>query len=213
MEAFIDELTESLCIVMECAEEGDLRERIQKHKQDGTRFAEEEIWKILIQVLRGLGSLHELKIIHRDLKSANIFLFSGLRVKVGDLNVSKVAKQGVSFAQIGSPYYNSPEIWAFQAYDFSTDIWSLGIVLYEMLTLNFPFEAKDNLSLYRQITSGAYPKIKQPYSEELKGIIPKLLQVNPEKRLSCQNLLNLPNIKAKNSDSLSSLPVEYFQQR
>lgn len=60
-------------------------------------------------------------------------------VKMGDLNVSKVAKRGLLVTQTGTPYYASPEIWKDKPYDSKSDIWSLGCVLYEMCALNPPF--------------------------------------------------------------------------
>jgi NIMA (never in mitosis gene a)-related kinase len=71
---------------------------------------------------------------HRDIKSANIFLNKDGTAKVGDMNVSKVANvEGLNFTQTGTPYYASPEVWRDEAYTFSSDIWSLGCVLYEIL--------------------------------------------------------------------------------
>jgi NIMA (never in mitosis gene a)-related kinase len=63
---------------------------------------------------------------HRDLKSANVFLYKDLTAKLGDLNVSKLAKEGLSYTQTGTPYYASPEVWKDQPYDNKSDIWSLG---------------------------------------------------------------------------------------
>jgi len=85
---------------------------------------------------RGLKSLHDRSILHRDLKTANVFLNKDGTVKLGDLNVSKQAKYGgLLFTQTGTPYYASPEVWKDQPYDYKSDIWSLGCVIYEMTTL------------------------------------------------------------------------------
>lgn len=83
-----------------------------------------------------------MNIFHRDLKSANVFNFSDGRSKLGDLNVSKVAKKGLLYTQTGTPYYASPEVWKDQPYDSKSDVWSLGCVIYEMTTLKPPFRAK-----------------------------------------------------------------------
>lgn len=91
-EAFVDEDTRSLCIIMEYADNGDLFQKIKHHQENGTCFIESDIWKIFIQIVKGLKVLHSLKIMHRDLKSANIFLMKDLTAKLGDLNVSKVVK-------------------------------------------------------------------------------------------------------------------------
>lgn len=90
-EAFIDADSQALCIVMEYADDGDVFQKIVQHQQKGTTFDEDFIWRIFITVVKGLKALHELNIMHRDLKSANIFLNKDGTAKLGDLNVSKVS--------------------------------------------------------------------------------------------------------------------------
>jgi NIMA (never in mitosis gene a)-related kinase len=158
-EAFIEEESEALCIVMEYADKGDLYQKIVHLKKIGCLIEEIDAWKIFIQMVRGLKSLHDLKILHRDLKSANIFLFSDGTAKIGDLNVSKVAQKGLGYTQTGTPYYASPEVWNENPYDNKSDIWSLGCVTYEMLTLHPPFRAKDMEELYNRVIKGQYKKI------------------------------------------------------
>jgi len=92
-------------------------------------LSESECWSYLIQLLKGLQALHDLKIVHRDIKSANIFMNKDGTVKLGDMNVSKVAKNGLLSTQTGTPYYASPEVWRDKPYDCKSDIWSLGCVL------------------------------------------------------------------------------------
>lgn len=131
-------------IIMEHADNGDLFQHICDHQKSSTSFTEKEVWKVFIQVVRGLKALHDLKIMHRDLKSANVFLNADLTAKLGDMNVSKVAnKKGLNYTQTGTPYYASPEVWRDEPYDCKSDIWSLGCVLYEMITLKPPFTADD----------------------------------------------------------------------
>lgn len=125
-EAFIDDISQALCIIMEYADDGDMFQKIVKHQKDETSFDEQFIWKTFITVVRGLKALHDLNIMHRDLKSANIFLNKDGTAKLGDLNVSKVAKRGLSYTQTGTPYYASPEVWRDEPYDTKSDIWSLG---------------------------------------------------------------------------------------
>lgn len=109
-EAFFDEPSSSLCIVMEFANDGDLLSKVNQHKKNRTRFPEQDIWSFLIQAVHGLNSLHQLHIVHRDIKSANLFLTSQGQLKIGDLNVSVVTKEGLARTQTGTPYYASPEI-------------------------------------------------------------------------------------------------------
>jgi NIMA (never in mitosis gene a)-related kinase 1/4/5 len=87
---------------------------------------------MVIQLVKGLKALHDKSILHRDLKSANIFTYSDGTVKIGDLNVSKIMKEALSYTQTGTPYYASPEVWRDKPYDFKSDIWSLGVIFYEI---------------------------------------------------------------------------------
>jgi NIMA (never in mitosis gene a)-related kinase len=112
--------------------------------------------------------------------------------KLGDLNVSKVAKKGLLYTQTGTPYYASPEVWKDKPYDNRSDVWSLGCVLYEMTTLRPPFTAPDMNSLYKRVVKGIYPKISINYSSELASMIASLLQVNPSLRPSCDKILKMP---------------------
>jgi len=140
-EAFFENSQGNLCIVMECADGGDLLQTIEKLKKTRTKLSEKQVWHYFVQIVRGLGALHEMKCVHRDIKCANIFLTKDGVVKLGDLNVSKVNKKGLMQTQTGTPYYASPEVWKDKPYDNRSDIWSLGCVLYEMITLLPPFRA------------------------------------------------------------------------
>ena len=88
--------------------------------------------------------------------------------------------------QTGTPYYASPEVWQDKPYDKSSDIWSLGAVLYEMIALNPPFTAKDMKGLYQRVIKGVYPKIPSTYSNDLSAMVASLLKVDPKKRPSTE---------------------------
>lgn len=90
---------------------------------------------------------------HRDIKSANILINKGGAVKLADFNVSKVVngRDGLLRTQTGTPYYASPEVWKDQPYNFKSDIWSLGCVMYEMAALRPPFKAGDMKGLYKKV--------------------------------------------------------------
>jgi NIMA (never in mitosis gene a)-related kinase 1/4/5 len=133
------------------------------------------IWPTFISVVKALNKLHKMNIFHRDLKSANVFLYKDGSAKLGDLNVSKVAKKGLLYTQTGTPYYASPEVWKDQPYDSKSDIWSLGCVLYEMCCLKTPFRATDMKGLFDKVCKGIYPKIPPNYSNELSNMIKVLL--------------------------------------
>ena len=129
--------------------------------------------------------LHEHQIFHRDLKSANIFLNKNGTAKLGDMNVSKVAKKGLLYTQTGTPYYASPEVWRDQPYDSKSDIWSLGCVLYESITLKPPFRADDMAGLYKKVLKGVYPKIPSHFSDSLSRVVKELMNVQAASRPDC----------------------------
>ena len=203
-EAFFDEKDSTLGIVMEFADNGDLYQKIVEHKQKKTFFEEIEIWKIFIQLVKGLKSLHDLNILHRDLKSANVFLFKNGQAKLGDLNVSKVAKRGLGYTQTGTPYYASPEVWKDLPYDNKSDIWSLGCVLYEMITLHPPFRARNMEELYKRVLSGNISRLPSKFSNDLYEVVCLLIQVNSNKRPICDAILN-NNLVKKRIDYFNSL--------
>ena len=201
-EAFFDEKDSTLGIVMEFADRGDLYQKIVEHKKSAMFFEETDIWRIFIQLVKGLKALHDLKILHRDIKSANVFLLSDATAKLGDLNVSKVARRGLGYTQTGTPYYASPEVWKDQPYDNKSDIWSLGCVLYEMITLRPPFRAQNMEGLYNKVIKGQFSRIPDRFSNELFEIVKLLIQINTDSRPSCDEILRNPIIQKR---------IEYFK--
>ena len=124
-----------------------------------------------------------------------MFLCKDGRIKLGDLNVSKVAKQGLVSTQTGTPYYASPEVWKDRPYDSRSDIWSLGWVLYEMTTLKPPFTAKDMKSLYMKVIRGCYSSIPKMFSSDLESLISMWLRTNPLKRPTAESLIGSKEVQ------------------
>lgn len=195
-EAFFDDKTRCLCIVTEFADAGDLFQQITKCQKSRSHLPEGDVWRYIFGMCHGLKALHDLRILHRDLKCANVFLRSTghgeIEALLGDFNVSKVAKRGLCMTQTGTPYYASPEVWRDMPYDAKSDMWSLGCVLYEMMALKPPFRAEDMEGLYRKVLRGQYPRIPPHYSQDLAEVIAVLLQVNPRHRPSVDQLLQMP---------------------
>ncbi len=130
----------------------------------------------------GLKSLHDKKILHRDLKCANVFVTGDKIYKLGDLNVSKVLKKDLASTQTGTPYYASPEVWKDQPYGVKSDMWSFGCVLYEVAALRPPFTAHDLSGLYKKVCAGVFDRIPFQYSNDLQSVIASLLKLDPKKR-------------------------------
>ena len=205
-EAFIEESDKSLCIVMEYADGGDLYQKICLYKKMNLLMEESDIWRIFIQMVKGLKILHDYKILHRDLKSANILLFNDGTAKIGDCNVSKIfcGDMGVGYTQTGTPYYASPEVWNNEPYDKKSDIWSLGIITYEMLNLNPPFKAANMEALYKKVMKGQYGKINSRYSRDIADIVNNILLVDPKERPSCDEILRNDMVKER---------IDFFSDR
>ena len=142
-----------ICLVMELCEHGDLFQLILNKKLSNTKFTESEVKNYLYEICQGLDYLHKHKIIHRDLKSMNIFLTKDNHIKIGDFGVSKKLINNNIFAYtfIGTPYYLSPEMCRNKAYDEKTDMWSLGCILYELITFKKPFESTSQMGIFMKI--------------------------------------------------------------
>ena len=195
-EAFYDENSRTLNIIMEYADDGDINHKIQENLKRRLQFEESQVWEWIIQLLKGLKYLHDNKIMHRDLKCANIFLMKNGLVKIGDLNVSKITKSNMARTQTGTPYYIAPEIWKDKPYDYKCDIWSLGCIIYEICTSRPPFRGTSLAELGNNILRGYYLPFSG-FSNDIKNIIAKMLIVDPNKRASINELLNSEIIKRK----------------
>ena len=130
---------------------------------------------------------------HRDIKSPNILLTSNGLVKLSDFGVAKCLSFTIEKAKTftGTPYYLSPEIVQNIPYSFKSDIWSLGVLLYEMCCLKLPFIAKSIPLLTLKIINGQYEPIPDIYSIELKSLVNMLLTVDNQKRPTINEILSM----------------------
>ncbi|KAF7456471.1 serine/threonine-protein kinase Nek1-like [Cryptosporidium felis] len=195
-ESFVD--NGFLNIVMEYADGGDLFRKVNAQKQLKKNFSENQVTRWLTQALLGLAHLHNRKILHRDIKSQNIFIsYSGL--KIGDFGIAKVLENTGAFAKttIGTPYYLSPEICLSKPYSWSSDVWALGCVAYEMCSLKVPFDAPNLKMLVEKITNGIVLPISNSYNEDLRKVIMDMLITDSSQRPTVMELLNYPIIEAE----------------
>lgn len=159
-----------------------------------------------MQLLDALAHLHKLRILHRDLKTANAFLtHDGKTLKLGDMNISKLAKDGLVKTQIGTPYYMSPEIWANRPYDAKSDVWAAGCILYEMAALRPPFRGRDVEELARVVQRGVHPPLPGTYSSELAQVVSALLVVSPRRRPSAAEVLAMPAVARRRNELLAGM--------
>ena len=176
---------------MDYANGGDLCNKIKNQKKKGKYFSENQILDYFTQICLAIKHIHDRKILHRDIKSQNIFLMKNNRVKLGDFGIAKCLNGTFDKAKtlIGTPYYLSPEIINDKPYDYKSDIWSLGILLYEMCALKMPFEGNNMPQLYMKISNGNYSPLSKVFSQDLRNLVNSMLNVNSFKRPSIGEIL------------------------
>ncbi|NXG08268.1 NEK5 kinase, partial [Sakesphorus luctuosus] len=199
-----------LYIVMEYCDGGDLMKRI--NMQHGVLFDEDQILSWFVQISLGLKHIHDKKILHRDVKSQNIFLSNNGKVaKLGDFGIARQLNSTMEFAHtcVGTPYYLSPEICENQPYNNKTDIWSLGCVLYELCALKHPFEGNSLHKLVLKICRGHFHPVSPKYSYDLRILISQLFKISPRDRPSINSILRKPFL---HKVVLKYLPPEMTQE-
>ena len=193
---------------MDFADGGDLSMKIKA--QNGKLFSENKILDWFTQVCLAIKHIHDRKILHRDIKSQNIFLMKNGQVKLGDFGIAKCLNQTIDKAKtyVGTPYYLSPEIINSQPYDFKSDIWSLGVLLYEMCALKMPFDASNLPQLYIKIINCNYPPLNNYYSNDLKKLVKSMLNETSLKRPNIGEILNYRIIQPRIKKFLNDTEYE-----
>jgi len=181
----------NVCIVTPFIRYGDLNTIILARK---LYFKEQLIWIYFLQMCLGVKYLHEHNIIHRDLKTSNIYLGEGDKIVIGDFGISKIFNNNQSMSRtfIGTPYYMSPEMLGQQEYDKKADIWSLGCVLYELLTFKMPFNGYNLFDLKRKVRGLNFSKrlYEIRCSKELLKILKQMLQFASKERPTIIEILD-----------------------
>uniref|UniRef100_A0A7E4ZX30 NEK6-subfamily protein kinase n=1 Tax=Panagrellus redivivus TaxID=6233 RepID=A0A7E4ZX30_PANRE len=182
-----------LYIVLELADAGDLSKLIRQFKKNHRLLPERTIWKYFVQICRALAYMHSKRVMHRDLKPANVFLTKMGVVKLGDLGLGRFFSTQTYNAHsvVGTPYYMSPERMNSGGYNFKSDIWSIGCLLYEMAALQSPFfGVKINIfALIRKIDRCEYPPIPSDiYSAQMRSLISNCICNDSTKRMDAQQV-------------------------
>ena len=198
-----------LYIVMEYADGGDLSMMLNERR---SHLQEDEVMHYFIQIVLALKYLHDKNILHRDIKGQNIFLCRDGTVKLGDFGIAKALDSTNQLAQtvIGTTFYMAPDVLKGSGYNSKADIWSLGCVLYELCALSRPFDANSLPELLMSIITGRYAPIPSQFSTNVRDLIDGMLQLNPEERLSVDQIIEMPFVRNKLGNLLRNLTNETF---
>lgn len=195
------------CIVMEFCSGGDLRSYLRRQHSGGggpgelgkaRHRTEDMIWFWFLQLCLGLHHMHQLQVLHRDVKTANIFLSNAGFLVLGDFGIARELRADeLAATVIGTPLYMAPETLEGEPYSFASDIWSLGCVLYEMCTGEPPFSAKTMPLLVNKICGGSFtPLSRTKFSSRLQDLVAAMLQVKSSVRPSAAGILADPSMHA-----------------
>ena len=185
-----------LNIVMVFCELGDMYTKI--HKQKGEYFPEEQILLWLAQLCLALSYVHDKQILHRDIKTQNIFIQNEHTIRIGDFGIAKGYNQNQDLggSLIGTPLYMAPEVYnSSKKYSFRSDIWSLGCCIFEMCNLKNAFEAKSWNAVFVKVNKGQRAQLNSRYSLDMKNLVDSMLSVNGKNRPTIASILEKPFMK------------------
>ena len=211
--------TKKYYIITEYCPEGELFNEIIKVG----KFDEGQAAFIINQILKAVTYCHKMNIIHRDIKPENIMITNRekngcLQVKLIDFGTAKIFEKGVQENKyVGSSYYMAPEVIK-RKYDEKCDLWSIGVILYILLTGRPPFDGNDDEEILENVKKGVYDKWAYPFpllSAHAKDLIFKLLQYDPKKRLSAEEAIEHPWFKTaefKKKDKVNTISPELAKE-
>ncbi|CCW72222.1 unnamed protein product [Phytomonas sp. Hart1] len=189
---------DQLLIIMEFADSGDLDREIKRRAVNFRYFQEHEALFLFIQLCLSIDHIHSRKMLHRDIKSANVLLTSTGLIKLGDFGFSHQYDDTVSGVVAntfcGTPYCLAPELWSNQRYSKKADIWSLGVVLYEIMALKRPFNSTNMKGLMAKILNVDYDLLPENFSQEFRDVVRQILVSDASERPTVHDIFRFPYI-------------------
>eukprot|EP01012_Entosiphon_sulcatum_P017949 TRINITY_DN226_c0_g1_i1.p1 TRINITY_DN226_c0_g1~~TRINITY_DN226_c0_g1_i1.p1 ORF type:complete len:495 (-),score=82.31 TRINITY_DN226_c0_g1_i1:8-1492(-) len=207
---------EKMYIIMEFADGGDLQGYVRDHKRrNGWKpLPEEQVLLWFVQLCLALDYLHNKRVLHRDLKTANIFLTAQGTVKLGDFGFSKrIQTDRMAHTICGTPYYFSPELCQGEPYSNKSDVWSAGVVLYELATFRRPYEANSMPELMKKILYGTFTAMGSDVSPALQALVTAMLIKDAAKRPTIAKLLQHDSLQPALQRCVDGLHVKPKAER
>lgn len=213
----IDFFEEKDCyfLVMELMSGGDLFDRIGKKKT----YSEADARDLTVKMLKSMAFCHAHNIAHCDMKPKNLLLMSednDSYIKLADFGFAARVHVPKSLTkQCGTPFFVSPEILMRQPYDQQSDMWSVGCIIFLLLSGNLPFMGRSQKELFKKIVSGKFEFDEDDWcdvSDDAKDLVTQLLVLDPDERLTSQAALKHKWMRASN-DRLKKMQLQGTSQR
>ena len=213
----IDFFDEKDCyfIIMELMSGGDLFDRIGTKKS----YSEADARDLVVKMLKAMAFCHRRKIAHCDMKPKNLLLMSDDNdsfIKLADFGfAARVHRPKSLTKQCGTPFFVAPEILTRKPYDQQSDMWSVGCIVFLLLSGSLPFMGRSQKELFRKIVAGKYEFKESEWvdvSEDAKDLVVRLLVLNPDKRINAEQALRHPWLKLS-KDRLSKIGLTNTSQR
>jgi serine/threonine protein kinase len=202
--------SDNFYVFLEYCPGGDLHTKMLK----GRALPEEEARDYFRQILVGVDHCHELGIAHRDLKPENVLIDGDGRLKLSDFGLSRFCRENeLATTQCGSPLFTAPEILGGKSYiPKPTDMWSLGLILYQMVCGKLPWKSHNKILLWRQITAGdiGFPEHLSP---ECLNLLKKLIKTQPAERVTCKEALTDEWVQSANLSIPNTVRVPFVSLR
>ncbi|XP_063951532.1 serine/threonine-protein kinase Nek11-like [Lytechinus pictus] len=210
-DSFLD--GEFFCIITEYCEGGDLDDKITAWKKAGKKFDQNVIMDWFVQLSLAVQHMHKRRVLHRDLKTRNIFLKKNM-IKIGDFGISRVLMGTTDMASTftGTPYYMSPEVLKHEGYNSKSDVWSIACILYELCALQHAFEGQSLMGVMYKIVEGKTPEIPNKYDKNIQEILNVMLNRDPAKRPSAAEVTKIAFV-TRHIEKMKNRLAEYRDQQ